>query len=220
MRAGIDEAGRGPVVGPLVVGLVASEDDAELVRLGVRDSKELSDARRRQLSAEILTVAEAVELVQVTAAEIDRDRAQKTLNEIELDLFAEVGRRVRADVYFLDACDTDEARFGREFSQRLGRDPPPKIVSEHRADATYPLVSAASIVAKVRRDTELVHIAARLEPKVGLPLGSGYSHDAVTRRFLERHLELFGYLPAEARASWETSRDLEAARFQRKLPGL
>lgn len=219
MRAGIDEAGRGPVVGPLVVGLVASATDDGLVRLGVRDSKTLTPSRRKRLASEIATAADKVEVVQVSASEIDDLRRQKTLNAIELDLFAELGRRVPADVYFLDACDVDEARFGQEFAARLDRTPLPLVVSEHKADATYPLVSAASIVAKVRRDEELAQIARRLEPKVDLPLGSGYPSDPVTRQFLEKYLEVYGRPPAEARQSWETVRDLTGGRWQRKLSG-
>lgn len=219
MLAGIDEAGRGPVVGPLVVGLVAAESEEALRALGVRDSKLLSASRREALVSEIATVADGVEVVQASAADIDARRRRQSLNQIEVELFADLGRRIEAHTYYLDACDVDAARFGREFAARLERSPPPAIVSEHHADATYPLVSAASIVAKVRRDAELRKIAARLEPKVGLPLGSGYSHDEVTRRFLDKHLELFGRFPVEARQSWDTARQLTAAREQRRLDG-
>lgn len=218
MQAGIDEAGRGPVVGPLVVGLVAAEDPVRVAALGVKDSKLLTARRRQELDASIRAIAERVETVAVAADELDRRMERQNLNEIELALFSEVARRTPASTYYLDACDPDASRFGGRFLASLARDPAPRVVSEHRADANWPLVSAASIVAKVARDAAIASIAARLEPMVGLPLGSGYSHDAQTRAFLSRHLERFGRLPPETRLRWATARDLTQARWQRPLP--
>jgi ribonuclease HII len=217
MEAGIDEAGRGPVVGPLVVGLVLGAPE-KLSKLGVRDSKLLSPARRTALDAQIREAADRVEVIEVSASELDARMERRSLNVVEVDCFAELARRVPADTYYLDACDTNPRRFGNAFLARLLREPPPRVVSEHGADARYPLVSAASIVAKVRRDRVIRTIADRLEPAIGLPLGSGYSHDERTIAFLERHLELHGRLPAEARAQWATSQNLKAARAQAKLP--
>jgi len=217
MEAGIDEAGRGPVVGPLVVGLVAG-DTEKLRRLEVRDSKLLTPARRTELDARIRDVADRVEVVELSAPELDARMGRQSLNVVEVDCFAELARRVEAETYYLDACDTNPRRFGNAFLARLLREPPPRVVSEHRADAKYPLVSAASIIAKVRRDQVVRSIAERLEPTIGLPLGSGYSHDERTIAFLERHLEVHGRLPLEARAKWATSQALKAARAQSKLP--
>lgn len=218
MHAGMDEAGRGPVVGPLVVAVVAARDPKEIEALGVRDSKQLSAARREQLDREIRSRAAHVALTEVHAPELDTLMAHQSLNDIEVDVFAALGRGIAADVYYLDACDTNEARFGAKFLAKLGRDAsPPRIVSEHRADETYPLVSAASIVAKVRRDAVIASIAQRLEPLVGVPLGSGYSHDESTRRFLDQHLARFGTLPQEARRAWETSKEIIRVRAQRRL---
>lgn len=217
VQAGIDEAGRGPVVGPLVVGLVAVDDPKVLENLDVRDSKLLRPARRRQLDEGIRRVAR-VETLAVPADELDRRMARWSLNRVEVDAFASLGRRVEADAYFLDACDTNAGRFGLEFLAGLKRaPPPPRVVSEHKADARYAVVSAASIVAKVHRDAAIRDIAARLEPEIGLPLGSGYSHDVVTRTFLQRYLEAKGRLPREARVAWSTSRDLIARRAQTTL---
>jgi ribonuclease HII len=217
--AGIDEAGRGPVVGPLVVGLVAGSA-RRLAALGVKDSKVLSRGRRELLDQRIREVAERIEVVELPAGEIDARMGRRSLNVVEVELFAELGRRVEASTYYLDACDTNAKRFGTRFGAMLLREPLPRVVSEHGADGRYPLVAAASIVAKVHRDRALQRIAERLEPRVGLPLGSGYSHDARTRAFLARYLELHSELPVEARAAWATSKDLTAARWQRTLPGM
>lgn len=221
MQAGIDEAGRGPVVGPLVVALVGARNPATLAALGVRDSKQLSPARREGLAPAIRAVAERVETVALSAADLDARMIRQSLNDIEVDLFVELGRRVPAEAYYLDACDVDEHRFRARFLHALDREGPrPRVVSEHRADERYPVVSAASIIAKVARDEAVRDIARRLEPRVGLPLGSGYPSDAATLAFLARHLELFGRLPEEARGAWATSRALIQARSQRRLPGL
>lgn len=219
MEAGIDEAGRGPVVGPLVVGLVAG-DPKKLRRLGVKDSKLLTPRRRVELAEKIRSKAERVELVEVPAQELDLKMGRRSLNRVEVEAFAELGRRVQAHTYYLDACDTNAKRFGNAFSAMLLREPAPLVVSEHKADLRYPLVSAASIIAKVHRDAAVARIAERLEPSIGLPLGSGYSHDDRTIAFLRRHLEIHGRMPDEARAAWATSKELIAERLQRKLPGL
>lgn len=217
--AGIDEAGRGPVVGPLVVGLVQGDPET-FRRMGVKDSKLLTPKRRLELAEGIRAKAERVEVVETSAAELDERMGRASLNRVEVECFAELGRRVDAPTYYLDACDTNPVRFGNAFLALLLREPPPRVVSEHRADLRYPLVGAASIVAKVRRDDVVARIAERLEPEVGLPLGSGYTHDERTRRFLQRYLELNGRLPPEARAQWATSRQLLARRRQTTLPGL
>lgn len=218
VQAGIDEAGRGPVVGPLVVALVADEDPRRIARLGVQDSKTLSPKRREELDAKIRAKAAHVEVIEVGPTDLDARMLRQSLNRVEVEIFAELGRRVRADRYYLDACDVVEARFGREFLVLLDRgDAPPEVVSEHRADGRYALVKAASIVAKVHRDRCIAQVAARLEPQVGLPLGSGYSHDVTTRTFLEKYLEIHGVLPSEARAVWATSKGMVAARQQRSL---
>jgi ribonuclease HII len=186
--------------------------------LGVQDSKTLTPERRLELDERIRATAAHVELVEVAAGELNQRMKRRNLNDVEVEVFGELGRRVPADVYYLDACDVIAARFGRRFLARLERPPPrPKIVSEHHADANHALVSAASIVAKVRRDAAIRKIANRLEPAIGLPLGSGYAHDPRTRAFLERYIHVHGKLPDEARASWATSRTMLSAHFQTTL---
>ncbi len=217
VQAGLDEAGRGPVVGPLVIGLVAAKSSAKIARLGVRDSKTLTPTRREELAEAIRAKADHVEWLALEPAQLDASMKRRSLNDVEVEAFAQLASRLVADIYFLDACDVDAARFGRNFLQHLGRAAAPRVVSEHKADTKYPLVSAASIIAKVERDRRISEIAARLEPDVGLPLGSGYAHDATTIAFLREHLERFGRLPDEARTEWATSRDLIAARWQRTL---
>lgn len=211
MIGGIDEAGRGPVFGPLVVAGVSGLDQETFRTLGVRDSKVLSDRQRRELAAEIHRVARRVETIRISADDIDQRRRDETLNEIEVTAFAYVARRLGAQEVFVDAADVDESRFSREIFRHLGTDAGvEKVVAEHKADARYPVVSAASIIAKVRRDQEVARMALPLEKKLGLPFGSGYPHDAATIRFMETYLQRFGTLPAGTRRSWDTARAIEA----------
>lgn len=208
---GIDEAGRGPVFGPLVVAGVSGVDQETFRTLGVRDSKALSERQRRDLSAEIHRVAWKVETIAISADDIDQRRRDETLNEIEVSAFAYLARRIGAAEVFVDAADVDESRFAREIFRHLGvQEGVEKVVAEHKADSRYPVVSAASIIAKVRRDQEVVRMALPLEKKLGLPLGSGYPHDSTTIRFLETYLDRFGTLPAGTRRSWDTARAIEA----------
>lgn len=211
LLGGIDEAGRGPVFGPLVVAGVSGVDQDVFRSLGVRDSKQLTEPKRAALAKEIRRAARRVEVVVIGAEEIDLRRANETLNEIEVAAFAYVARRLKVVELFVDAADVDAPRFGRLIQNHLGSTADVRrIVSEHRADATYPVVSAASIIAKVRRDHEVAKMAIPLERKLGLPLGSGYPHDALTIRFLEEWMRRMGAFPAGTRRGWDTARMIEA----------
>jgi ribonuclease HII len=202
MRVGIDEAGRGPLLGPLVVAGVATDDEEALRALGVRDSKKLTAARREALAAQIRQNCETA-LVVLSAADIDDGRKTKTLNDLEVSAFAAVGRRLQGSEYILDAADVEADRFGRAFLGRLGRSPSPSVLSLHKADALHPVVSAASIIAKVERDRHVEVIARRLRQEIGMPLGSGYPSDPDTVAFLAEYVRLRGSVPVEFRSSWK-----------------
>lgn len=217
LRAGIDEAGRGPLLGPLVVAGVAVEDEDCLRDLGVRDSKKLTPSRRERLAREIRQVCSSSVTVALSAADIDAGRADATLNDLELSAFVAVGRRLNADDYVLDAADTSCERFGRQFIRGLGRRPAPKVLSVHRADTIHPVVAAASILAKVERDAHVARITRRLQRVLNLPVGSGYPSDGITVRYVRAYLEEQGELPPEVRTSWKPIRDLMAQHRLRPL---
>lgn len=198
---GIDEAGRGPVLGPLVVAGVLCEDQEALRELGVRDSKQLTPRRRETLAAEIARVATS-RILSVTAAELDASMEEESLNRVEARLFAEVIRELAPDEVIVDCCDTNEDRFGARVLRDLGYDLP--LRAEHKADQTHPVVSAASIMAKVARDEAV----ARIERELGQPVGSGYAHDPHTRAFLKRWVTAHGEMPPDARLAWKTSQGL------------
>jgi ribonuclease HII len=206
MICGADEAGRGPCFGPLVVAGILVENDAELVRIGVNDSKQLAPKKREQLAPQITRLATKYELIALPAADIDDLRKTMTINELEVFVFSKIIEKLKPDICYVDAADVNEERFGRNILSHLSFKP--QMISEHKADERYPIVGAASILAKVTRDEHVRRIAQELEPKLNLPLGSGYPADPVTKKFLETWVSRFGSLPPHVRRSWETCQKL------------
>lgn len=200
---GIDEAGRGPVLGPLVVAGVASDEEEPFSDLGLKDSKLLTPRAREKLAAEIRARATRVETLVASAEEIDAWRATLTLNQVEVRLFTMIARSLKADAVIVDAADTDARRFGLEITAGLRG--PCKVFSAHHADRDEPIVSAASIIAKTERDRLMQHIARLMTQRYGLETGSGYASDPITQRFLDEVVRTTGELPPETRRSWATS---------------
>jgi ribonuclease HII len=198
---GVDEAGRGPAMGPLVVAAVAIPDDAPLREIGVKDSKKLPPTKRIELSLRIREMAR-VEVRVVHAEEIDA--RENSLNELEAELFAELLDRIAPTDAFLDACDTNEARFARTVGSKLRCHP--RLVAKHKADDIYPVVSAASIIAKTVRDEEMERICSSL----GIVGMSGYCGDKRTTDFVEGYLKEHGSLPPHTRRSWKNIRKLSS----------
>ncbi len=201
MICGVDEAGRGPVMGPLVVAAVMVRDEQPLRDLRVADSKLLTRRRREELDLQIRELAK-VETAVVHASEIDEFMGSNSLNLLEVKHFAVLIERLRPDKVFIDAADVVEERFGRKVQELLTCRP--DMVCEHKADLTYPVVSAASIIAKVARD----NIMDQIQETLGRPIGSGYAHDEVTIDFIRTWLKETGSLPPHVRASWKTAKDL------------
>ncbi|HKZ47483.1 MAG TPA: ribonuclease HII [Thermoplasmata archaeon] len=211
MICGIDEAGRGPVLGPLVVAGVCLESDAPLRQLNVRDSKKLTAERREQLAPEIEKLSRH-EVIIVPAEDIDALRSQMTLNALEARLFASIIRKLRpADIVYVDSADTDELEFKKAIKRDL--DFEVEIVSKHQADDLFPVVSAASILAKVRRDAEM----RLLQKEFGVEVGSGYPADPITVAFMEQWIREKGVLPPHTRTTWDTARRLMSLSQTRKL---
>ena len=211
---GLDEAGRGSWIGPLVVGAVAVGEDqvGELAALGAADSKSLSPARREAVYARLEPFARCAS-VELMPAEIDRYVRRHGLNELEARAFADLARpfapaRVRAD-----ACDVNPSRFARTIERLAGVGV--SVRAQHRADADDPLVGAASIVAKVRRDRAVRHLAEEL----GADIGSGYPSDPTTVAFVRAFTRSHRAAPPWLRRSWATTRRVLGARAARTLDG-
>lgn len=210
MICGVDEAGRGPVLGPLVICAVAVDDEKQLAKLGVKDSKKLTPAKRQALEPNIRKIAR-VELIEIPADELDVLMKEMTLNEIEAMKFAELVERISPEVAYIDAADTSEENFARMVMACLRCEP--RIVSEHKADINYPVVSAASIVAKVRRDERIQEI----EQEIGEPIGSGYASDENTITFLQNYTKRNGALPPHTRKRWLPAKNIMSLKDVRAL---
>jgi ribonuclease HII len=206
---GVDEAGRGPAIGPLVVCAfsIKKSERKYLDDLGVQDSKKMSKKRRELVYEKLMAKSEEHEwgigVETCHPADIDKWMETGTLNSLEVELFANAIKRAgvaSSDVncLSLDACDVNEERFGRNVSEVLGSNwDECKIDSRHKMDSNDVLVGAASIIAKVNRDKE-ISILSRNE---GLDLGSGYPSDQVTKHAID--LLCCGKMPHEMlRWSW------------------
>lgn len=207
--AGIDEAGRGPVLGPLVVAGVACADPQALVDIGCTDSKALSPGKREMMDRLIRALPGVrVEVRSISAETLDEERKRHTLNEIEIARFQDIARSLQAPRVIVDAADVDAARFGRQVASGLPAGA--VVVSEHKADANHVVVGAASIVAKVARDAAVSEMARRLERRLAMPLGSGYASDPLTQAFLQEWHKRFKDFPEGTRRSWATIKDILA----------
>lgn len=193
---GIDEAGRGSVLGPLVVSGVALEEERlkYLERLGLKDSKKVSPKRRIALYRKIDRIADC-HTVHITAKDIDMMRSREVnLNEIEKIAINRIIGESSPSSCFIDSMDVKPERLT---SQLETIHPEVKVFAEHKADDRYPIVSAASIIAKVERDRAIREIQKEYKD-----IGSGYPSDPKTIKFLKTIPP--GELPDFIRRSWAT----------------
>ncbi len=217
--AGVDDAGRGPIIGPLVVAgiLLGGNRDCELLTMGVKDSKLLSPEVRAQLAPRIRALATKVSVAEVQPKEIDdvvlHGGKLRKLNFLEAQLMAQVISELSPREAYVDASDVNEKRYGetiREFLPAALRGI--RLVSEHHADRTYPVVSAASIIAKVRRDEAV----EALRGEYG-NFGSGYITDERTMTFLREWRRTHAEYPPIVRLSWKTIKEIERDLGQSRL---
>lgn len=207
MHIGTDEAGKGPVLGSMFAAAVRARP--EHLPADVADSKRLSPTRRQALAAEIRESG-SVAVVEVPVERIDDQTTD--MNELTVQAHANAVSQLTTgdETVFLDAADPNAVRFERRVGQRLTSDP--QLQAEHGADESYPVVSAASIVAKVARDAHV----SELGPG-GVDVGSGYPSDETTRSFLREYVNEHDRLPACARTSWQTATDILARSGQQSL---
>jgi ribonuclease HII len=197
---GVDEAGRGAWLGPLVVAAVAVpfERLTDIRTAGARDSKELSPAAREAVYGRIVRLGRC-RSVTIVPRTIDRSVDRGELNLLEARAFARLVRELAPHTAYVDACDADAQRFGRTVAAMAGS--AAHVVARHKADRDHPLVGAASIVAKVRRDRAIARLAERL----GDEIGSGYPSDARTIDFVRRTVAPGARTPEWLRRSWATT---------------
>jgi ribonuclease HII len=200
MFCGVDEAGKGAVLGPLVVAAVACRSARDLSGIPVKDSKALRPEERTRLSG-LITERLPTAVLVIDAGEIDSFRRTGSMNLLMARAHARVIAELRPHRAYVDACDVIASRYGQTVAACL--DFPCQVTAEHHADENRPVVSAASIVAKVARDRIIDGLAASFGE-----IGSGYPSDEKTISFLAGYIRDHGAPPSCARASWETTRAL------------
>jgi ribonuclease HII len=211
---GVDEAGRGPILGPLIVaGIAIKESDiSKLTDLEVKDSKLHSPKRRQELFKEITKIAQSYEIIKVPAQEIDsRSTVGLNLNSLEALKAANVIDKLKPDIAYVDSpTSPDGARFETLIREPL-KNQDMEIKAGHKFDYKYPVVSAASILAKVVRDEAVDEI----RKEVGEDIGSGYPADEITQKFLKEHLN--NSVSKYIRKTWATWKNLQAKKDQSSL---
>ena len=207
MEFGVDEAGKGPVLGSMFVAAVRA--DPEQLPADVGDSKGIGAERRQELDAAIREVATA-EVVEIPVERIDDPDTD--MNSLTVAGHGDALAGVVEDGLsgYADAGDTNAVRFERRVASEL--DCSVDLRAEHGADEQYPIVGAASILAKVARERHVDQLAAEYGA-----VGSGYPSDPTTREFLESFVREHGDLPDCARESWQTSQDVLQALDQASL---
>ena len=210
---GIDDAGRGPVIGPLVMAGVSinQDDEDKLIKIKVKDSKLLTPKQRSFLYGKIIKIVKAYKIVIIPPEEVDQ-AVQKddglNLNWLEANKSIDIIHELKPDIAILDSPSNNLKSYRQYIEKKLkirvG------IRAEHKADVKFPVVSAASILAKVTRDSEI----EKLQKKIKEPIGSGYSSDPVTQEFLKNSYEKY---PGIFRHSWFSYKDVVEKKFQKTL---
>jgi len=194
---------RGSVLGSMFIGgvLIEEKDEDKLAKLGLKDSKLLSDRKREKFVPQIKELAEATLVKELTAQQIDKLRQTISLNQVEIEVFLKLIEELKPDKVIIDLLGSNGDKFKLELKAKLGEEfEQLEVVAENKADVNYPLVSAASILAKSAREQNVRDI----EDKYGIELKTGYPHDQLALQFMKDYLKEEGELPPEARASWST----------------
>ncbi len=206
---GIDEAGRGAVLGPLVVAGVCFHEDEikKLGEMGVTDSKLLTPKKREELEKEISRLSRGSKLIKISPETIDaREGQAKNLNTLEVEAFKSIVEALKPEVCYVDSVLRNPEKLKAELKSVTGG----KLIVEHKADKNYTVVGAASILAKVTRDAEIRAIEAKFRVKIG----SGYPADPDTIRFLEENIaKNYPFV----RKTWAPFKEIKARAEQRKL---
>jgi len=212
--AGVEEAGRGPVIGPMVMVVAAVEPDKEasLKDLDVKDSKLLIPSQRTRIAKKLRTMLnyemKVLEAKDVDAALEDPDMNLNWLEAVtSAQLIDKLSKKITISKAILDCPSTNINAYKSYVEDKLKKKVP--IVAEHKADVNYPVVSAASIIAKVERD-ELI---AQIKKKIGVDFGSGYPSDPRTIEFVKKHYKDYDIF----RKTWSTYKKATGEKKQKRL---
>ena len=192
---GVDDAGRGSVLGPLVIaGIVIKRTKVnQLKNQGIRDSKKLTPLARERLYRKIINIVDDYYVTRISPKTIDKSVFNHALNHLEAQYMAKVISKLSPSIAIVDSCDVNPRRFGKEISKLTSHS---KIKSYHHADSKFVVVSAASILAKVSRDRAITKLKKKYN------VGSGYPSDPKTKAFVKKsikRIESFTFI----RKSWK-----------------
>jgi len=209
---GIDEAGRGPVIGPIVMaGCMLNEEDlVKLVKLGVKDSKLLTIKQREFLFEEIKKICK-YKIIVTSPKEIDSALLSEdlNLNLLEAHKSAEIINELKPDTAIVDCPSNNVVNYTRYLLDLLNNKKI-KLVVEHKADLNHVIVGAGSILAKVTRDREI----EKIKKKINIDFGSGYPSDPKTKAFVEKYHSKY---PGIFRETWSTHKTAKEIKNQKKL---
>ena len=196
---GVDEAGRGSIIGPLIVAGISLKESvvSKLRKMGVKDSKMLTPQTRAILFSQIIHLVDSLCIYKIDCSEVDDSVFLNRLNKLEAEAMALVINNIQADRVYIDSCDINPKRY-RDCIECLLTPYKPKLYSMHRADSLNIVVSAASIIAKVVRDKEIQEIR-----KIHHNIGSGYPSDEKTMHFITSWVARYKCAPQFARKSWK-----------------
>ncbi|MFT4313395.1 MAG: ribonuclease HII [Candidatus Woesearchaeota archaeon] len=207
-ECGIDEAGRGPVLGPLIVAGVCAttEQIAELAKIGVTDSKLLSPKKREALAPLIKQIVQSYEIREISVQDIDdRIKKNQSLTDLELFVTSDIVQKLKPVKVVIDCPSANKKTYKDSFVRHSSF--PGECIVEFKADTNHVVVGAASILAKVKRD----ECISTIKKQIGIDCGSGYPSDPKTQLFLSEyyltHKTLF-------RTSWESYKNCVSQKSQ------
>ncbi|MCR8433811.1 MAG: ribonuclease HII [Crenarchaeota archaeon] len=212
LLAGIDEAGRGPVIGPMVIACVSvprdkgDEVNELLLNIGVKDSKLLSKKKREELFERLKQYLGSITVAYIAPEIIDEYASKGRYNWLEAEVISRLLSLIPGiKIVYIDA-PSNSKDFEKKIRSFLRGESGIELIVEKQADKKYPIVSAASIVAKVLRDKAIEEIKKEIE----IDFGSGYPSDPKTREALPKILKI---RPEAVRKSWKTLRKVQQTKL-------
>ncbi len=203
--AGIDEAGRGPVIGSLIIAMALcnKKNEKKLKKICKKDSKQLSQTQRLETLKKLEGICDFMH-IEINASELNEKMENMSLNDIEAEGMASLIKKTKNSDVMIDLPD----RYSWVFKKRMEKFGVTKFEAEHKADENYSIVAAASIFAKVLREKRV----SQIKEEIGVDFGSGYPSDPKTRAVL-KDKEGLKKIEKYLRKKWKTLENV----MQKKL---